>query len=291
MKIAGFTIIKNAVINDIPIVEAIRSILPVVDEMIVLIGDSTDATTSLIESIGDPKIKIHHSIWNKNLRKGGAVLADQTNQAFNLIGPAYTWAFYIQADEVVHEKYHAAIQEGCEKYAQDTEVQGLLFNYKHFYGTYDYVGDSRKWYAKEIRIIRNNKAISAYRDAQDFRIGNKKLPVAAINASIYHYGWVKSPTQMRKKIKESSVFWNDDTQMQKIKAGPEDYDFTEFDSLVKFTDTHPAVMLERIQRKNWNVEIDLSQKKFSFKNKCLYLFEKFTGIRPFDFKNYKIIRK
>ena len=291
MKIAGFTIIKNAVINDFPIVEAIRSILPVVDEMIVLIGDSTDATTSLIASIGDPKIKIHHSIWNKNLRKGGAVLADQTNQAFNLIGPAYTWAFYIQADEVVHEKYHAAIQEGCEKYAQDTEVQGLLFNYKHFYGTYDYVGDSRKWYAKEIRIIRNNKAISAYRDAQGFRIGNKKLPVATINASIYHYGWVKSPTQMRKKIKESSVFWNDDTQMQKIKAGPEDYDFTEFDSLVKFTDTHPAVMLERIQRKNWNVEIDLSQKKFSFKNKCLYLFEKFTGIRPFDFKNYKIIRK
>ena len=86
MKIAGFTIIKNAVINDFPIVEAIRSILPVVDEMIVLIGDSTDATTSLIETIGDPKIKIHHSIWNKNLRKGGAVLADQTNQAFNLIG-------------------------------------------------------------------------------------------------------------------------------------------------------------------------------------------------------------
>ena len=291
MKIAGFTIIKNAVINDFPIVEAIRSILPVVDEMIVLIGDSTDATTSLIASISDPKIKIHHSIWNKNLRKGGAVLADQTNQAFNLIGPAYTWAFYIQADEVVHEKYHAAIQEGCKKYAQDTEVQGLLFNYKHFYGTYDYVGDSRKWYAKEIRIIRNNKAISAYRDAQGFRIGNKKLPVAAINASIYHYGWVKSPIQMRKKIKESSVFWNDDTQMQKIKAGPEDYDFTEFDSLVKFTETHPAVMLERIQRKNWNVEIDLSQKKFSFKNKCLYLFEKFTGIRPFDFKNYKIIRK
>ena len=291
MKIAGFTIIKNAVINDFPIVEAIRSILPVVDEMIVLIGDSTDATTSLIASISDPKIKIHHSIWNKNLRKGGAVLADQTNQAFNLIGSAYTWAFYIQADEVVHEKYHAAIQEGCKKYAQDTEVQGLLFNYKHFYGTYDYVGDSRKWYAKEIRIIRNNKAISAYRDAQGFRIGNKKLPVATINASIYHYGWVKSPTQMRKKIKESSVFWNDDTQMQKIKAGPEDYDFTEFDSLVKFTETHPAVMLERIQRKNWNVEIDLSQKKFSFKNKCLYLFEKFTGIRPFDFKNYKIIRK
>ena len=291
MKIAGFTIIKNAVTNDFPIVEAIRSILPVVDEMTVLIGDSTDDTIALIEAIGDPKIKIHHSIWNKNLRKGGAVLAEETDKAFALISDEYTWAFYIQGDEVVHEKYHAAIKEGCENYASDTEVQGLLFKYKHFYGTYDYVGDSRKWYAHEIRIIRNNKAISAYRDAQGFRIGSTKLPVAKVNASIYHYGWVKSPSQMRKKLKESSVYWNDDTQMEKIKSSPDDYDFSGFDSLEKFTGTHPSVMLDRIQRQNWKIDIDLSQKKFSFKNKCLYLFEKLTGIRPFDFKNYKIIRK
>ncbi|MFA9205957.1 MAG: hypothetical protein ACEQR6_04685 [Burkholderiaceae bacterium] len=291
MKIAGFTIIKNAVTNDFPIVEAIGSILPVVDEMIVLMGDSSDETTALIEAIGDPKIKIHHSVWNKNLRKGGAVLADETDKAFALVGDEYTWAFYIQGDEVVHEKYHATIRAACEKYASDTEVQGLLFKYKHFYGTYDYVGDSRKWYANEIRIIRNNKAISAYRDAQGFRIGRTKLPVACVDASIYHYGWVKSPAQMRKKLKESSVYWNDDTAMEKIKLSPEDYDFTGFDSLEKFTGTHPRVMVDRIQKKNWVIDVDLSQKKFSFKNKCLYYFEKFTGIRPFDFKNYKIIRK
>jgi glycosyltransferase involved in cell wall biosynthesis len=291
MKIAGFTIIKNAVTNDFPIVEAIRSLLPVVDEMIVLIGDSSDETTALIEAIGDAKIKIHHSVWNKNLRKGGAVLADETNKAFALISNEYTWAFYIQGDEVVHEKYYPAIRTACERFASDTAVQGLLFKYKHFYGTYDYVGDSRKWYAHEIRIIRNNKSISAYRDAQGFRIGKAKLPVALIDASIYHYGWVKSPTQMRKKIKESSVYWNDDTEMEKIKSSPDDYDFSGFDSLEKFTGTHPGVMLDRIQRQNWVIDLDLSQKKFSFKNKCLYLFEKLTGIRPFDFKNYKIIRK
>ena len=291
MKIAGFTIIKNAVTNDFPIMEAIRSLLPVVDEMIVLIGDSSDETTALIEAIGDAKIKIHHSVWNKNLRKGGAVLADETNKAFDLISSAHTWAFYIQGDEVVHEKYYPVIRTACERYASDTAVQGLLFKYKHFYGTYDYVGDSRKWYAHEIRIIRNNKSISAYRDAQGFRIGKAKLPVARIDASIYHYGWVKSPTQMRKKIKESSVYWNDDTQMEKIKSSPDDYDFSGFDSLKKFTGTHPGVMLDRIQRQNWVIDLDLSQKKFSFKNKCLYLFEKLTGIRPFDFKNYKIIRK
>ena len=291
MKIAVFTIIKNAVTNDFPIVEAIRSILPVVDEMIVLIGDSTDETLALIESIGDPKIKIHHSIWNKNLRKGGAVLAEETNKAFQLIGDEFTWAFYIQGDEVIHEKYYPAIRAACEQFAFDKEVQGLLFKYKHFYGTYDYVGDSRKWYAHEIRIIRNNKIISAYRDAQGFRIGKTKLPVALVDATVYHYGWVKSPEQMRKKQKESSQFWNDDIQMEKMKSNPDYYDFSEYDSLEKFSGTHPNVMLARIDRKNWVIDLDISKKKFSLKNKVLYYFEKLTGIRPFDFRNYKIIRK
>jgi len=291
MKIAGFTIIKNAVVNDFPIVEAIKSILPVVDEMIVLIGDSTDATIALIESIGDPKIKIHHSVWDKNLRKGGVVLAVETDKAFQYIDASFDWAFYIQGDEVVHEKYHPAIIEACQKYKSDDAVQGLLFKYKHFFGTYDYVGDSRKWYAHEVRIIRNNKKITAYRDAQGFRIGKTKLPVANINASIYHYGWVKSPEQMRKKQKESSVFWHDDTQMQKIISSPDYYDFSGFDSLEKFTDTHPIVMKERIIRKNWAIDLDISKKKFSLKNLILYYFEKWTGIRPFDFRNYKVIRK
>jgi len=290
MKVAGFTIIKNAVVNDFPIVEAIRSVLPVVDEMIVLIGDSNDETIALIESIGDPKIKIHHSVWDKNLRKGGVVLAVETDKAFQYIDDSFTWAFYIQGDEVVHEKYHDAIRKGCAQYADDQEVQGLLFKYKHFFGTYDYVGDSRKWYSHEVRMIRNNKKISAYRDAQGFRIGKTKLPVASIDASIYHYGWVKSPEQMRKKQKESSVFWHDDQSMEKIKQSPDYYDFTGFDSLEKFTGTHPSVMLDRIHQKNWVIDLDISKKKFSFKNRCLYYFEKWTGIRPFDFRNYKIIR-
>ena len=291
MKISGFTIIRNAIINDYPAVEAITSILPVVDEMIVAIGKSDDDTEGLIRSISSNKIRIVHSEWDLSQLPGGRVMALETDKAFHQISPDSDWAFYIQCDEVVHEKYHPAIIESCKKYLSDSSVFGLVFNYVHFYGTYDYCGDSRRWYNKEIRIIRNDKRIYSFRDAQGFRIGSTKLPVAKVNASIYHYGWVKSPTQMRQKIKESSVYWNDDTQMEKIKSSPDDYDFSGFDSLEKFTGTHPSVMLDRIQRQNWKIDIDLSQKKFSFKNKCLYLFEKLTGIRPFDFKNYKIIRK
>ncbi|CAN5839474.1 hypothetical protein BH10BAC2_BH10BAC2_34670 [soil metagenome] len=290
MKISGFTIIRNAVLNDYPITEAIRSILPLVDEMIVLIGDCEDETEMLIKNINDPKIKIHHSTWDMSLRKGGKVLAVETDKAFKLIAPDSDWAFYIQGDETVHEKYLPAIKEACLKYKDSRSVQGLLFKYLHFYGTYDYVGDSRRWYHREVRIIRNDKKISAYKDAQGFRIGRTKLKVKLIDAFVYHYGWVKSPQQMMRKQKNVSRFWNEDTEDLKKYLQQEDFfNFDDFDSLQKFTGMHPAVMKERIEKKNWDIAIDLSKKKFSFKDALLYRFEKLTGLRPFDFKNYRII--
>ena len=289
MKVSGFTIIKNAVINGYPIVEAITSILPVVDEMIVLVGDCDDDTQGLIEAIGDPKIKIHHSVWDKNLRKGGTVLAVETDKAFKLIDPTSTWAFYIQADEVIHEKYYPAIRKGCEDFKDNTKVQGLLFKYVHFYGTYDYVGDSRKWYGHEVRIIRNDKKISSYKDAQGFRVGKEKLHVKPIDASVYHYGWVKSPEQMMTKSKNLGLLWRTDEEAKALLEQPDYFDYNEFDSLAKFTGTHPDVMKKRIAEMNWKVELDISKKKLTGKKLVLYYFEKLTGIRLFDFKNYRII--
>ncbi len=289
MKVSGFTIIKNAVINGYPIVEAITSILPVVDEMIVLVGDCDDDTQGLIEAIGDPKIKIHHSVWDKNLRKGGTVLAVETDKAFKLIDPTSTWAFYIQADEVIHEKYYPAIRKGCEDFKDNTKVQGLLFKYVHFYGTYDYVGDSRKWYGHEVRIIRNDKKISSYKDAQGFRVGKEKLKVKPIDASVYHYGWVKSPEQMMTKSKNLGLLWRTDEEAKALLEQPDYFDYNEFDSLAKFTGTHPDVMKKRIAEMNWKVELDISKKKLAGKKLVLYYFEKLTGIRLFDFKNYRII--
>jgi hypothetical protein len=290
MKISGFTIIRNAVMNDYPIVEAIRSILPVVDEMIVLVGDSSDDTLGLMQSINDPKIRIHRSVWDSGLRSGGSVLAVETNKAFQLIDPESDWAFYIQGDEVVHEKYHPAIKEACIRYKDDKRVEGLLFKYLHFYGTYDYVGDSRKWYDHEVRIIRNDKKIAAYKDAQGFRVGERKLWVKPADAYIYHYGWVKSPEQMMKKQKEISQYWDSNANIRSVITSPDFYDFNEFDSLQRFSDTHPAVMKDRIARKNWQVELDITRKQFSLKDRLLYYFERITGIRPFDFRNYRLLK-
>lgn len=290
MKITGFTIIKNAVKNDYPIVEAIRSILPVVDEMLVSIGDSSDNTEALIQSIGSPKIRIMHSVWDSHLHKGGEVLAIETNKAKASIPQGSDWLFYIQGDEVIHEQYLDAIRQAALQYKDDLRVEGLLFHYLHFYGTYDYVGDSRQWYNREVRLIRNDTAILSYRDAQGFRKNGQKLKVKPIDAWVYHYGWVKSPQQMFEKQKNVSTLWHESEEAWRSIVQKDVFDFNEhFDALAKFTGTHPNVMQARIAKQNWKVELDTSRKKFSAKDRLLYWVEKKTGRRLFDFKNYTII--
>jgi hypothetical protein len=290
MKISGFTIIKNALQNDYPIVEAITSILPVVDEMVVAIGNSTDKTEDLIRNIGSEKIRIVHSVWDVSQNnKGGTILAVETNKAFQHISPDSDWAFYIQGDEVLHEKYHDSIRQAAAKYKDDKKVDGLLFEYLHFFGTYDYVGDSRRWYHREVRIIRNDKTISAYRDAQGFRRNGEKINVKPVAATIYHYGWVKSPKQMREKQKNVIQYWEDQEATKKRLLATDIFDYNEFDSLQRFSGTHPQVMKKRIAEKNWEIDMDISKKHFTIKDRFLYWIEKRTGVRLFGFKNYRII--
>ncbi|MDB5126394.1 glycosyltransferase family 2 protein, partial [Mucilaginibacter sp.] len=214
MKVSGFTFIRNAVKNDYPIVEAITSILPLCDEFIVALGDSEDETENLINGIGSPKIKIIHTVWDTNVRDGGKVFADETDKAFDAISPDTDWAFYIQGDECVHEKYLPLIKKEMEENLSDSKVEGLLFKYLHFYGSYDYYGHSRRWYRREIRIVRNNKDIRSYRDAQGFRwANNRKIQVKLIDAYIYHYGWVKPPSGLANKLRNFNQFYHDDEWM------------------------------------------------------------------------------
>jgi hypothetical protein len=290
MKISGFTFVRNAIKYDYPVVESITSILPIVDEFVVSVGNSEDDTLQLIESIASPKIKIVHSAWDDTLREGGKVLAVETDKAFAQIAPDSDWAFYLQADEVVHEKYHETILREAKKYLTAPKVEGLLFKYLHFYGTYDYVGDTRRWYNREIRIIRNNKNIHSYRDAQGFRKNGEKLKVKLIDAYIYHYGWVKSPQQQKHKVEDFHIYWSGDQEAQFKKEQHDLFDYMkDADILRKFDEAHPGVMQKRIKEKSWDIPFDLSRKKLSFTDTILYKIEKWTGKRLFDYKNYKII--
>ncbi|TAH43276.1 MAG: glycosyltransferase family 2 protein [Bacteroidetes bacterium] len=289
MKVTGFTFIRNAIRFDYPVVEAITSVLPLCDEFIVLVGNSDDGTKKLIQEIPSTKIKIHESVWNDELREGGKVLAEETNKAMQLISSDTDWCFYIQADEVLHEKYIPIVREAMLKWRSHSEVEGLLFNYTHFYGSYDFVGDSVKWYRKEVRIIRNDPEIRSFRDAQGFQKQGRPLRVKACNAGIYHYGWVKPPGKQQEKQKYFHKLWHSDEWMKKNVSSGDEFDYSGIDSLAHFKGTHPAVMHNRISSKNWKFEFDPSQKKLSIKSRFKMNLEKLTGWRIGEYKNYKII--
>ncbi len=282
--VVGFTIVRNAQKYDYPVVESICSILPICDEFIVSIGNSDDATEQLIRDIGSDKIKIIHSVWDDSLREGGQVLAVETDKAFDAVPARADWVFYIQADEVVHEQYHLPIVQAMTRYKHDLAVEGLLLHYTHFYGSYEYIGTSRRWYRREIRIIRNNKRIRSYRDAQGFRLHDRKLQVKLIDAHIYHYGWVKNPLYMSQKQTNFATLWAGDTPST-LPTVIEPFDYIqEIDELKAFAGTHPAVMQPRITHADWIFKWDkkLNGKNMKWKHKVLHQIEKWTGVRLFE---------
>lgn len=289
MKVCGFTIVRNAVRLDYPIVEAITSILPLCDEFIVAVGKSEDATLELVQKIHSEKIRIIETEWDDDQRGGGRTLAIETDKALAAIPVDVDWCFYVQADEVLHEQYYPVVQEAMVRYENDEMVEGLLFQYKHFYGSYDYVGNSWSWYRREIRIIRNNRNIFSYRDAQGFRRKpNEKLKVKLINAFIYHYGWVRDPYAMQRKQEAFNHFYHDDQWIEENLAKVVEFDYSQIDSLERFTGTHPQVMLDRIRRLNWKFDRDLSRNRLTAREKLKRLASKLLGYRIGEYKNYRI---
>lgn len=292
MKVCGFTFIRNAEKFDFPIVEAITSVLHVCDHFVVAVGKSEDGTRKIIEAISPDKITIADTVWDDSLKKGGVVYASETDKAFQAIPTEYDWCFYIQGDEVLHEKYLNEVQRAMQENLQHKKVEGLLFGFRHFFGTYDYVGDCRRWYRNEIRVIRNDKNIRSYRDAQGFRKNGKKLNVVPINAKIYHYGWVRHPKFMQEKVDSVKQFYNgisDGEAEQKAREQEFNYD-ANYDALAKFDGTHPKVMQSRIKRLNWPVEVDVTKTNMKLKYRILHKIEKWFGLRLFEYKNYRVVR-
>lgn len=260
MKVSGFSFVKNAVKLYYPIEEAVRSALPLVDEFVIACGDSDDGTTDLIRSIGDPKIRIIETVWDTRHFVHGAVNAVQSNIALDACSG--DWCFYLQADEAVHEKYLPILRERMERFLDVPGVEGLLFDYVHFYGSYDLYQTAHNWYAKEIRIVRNGIGARSWESAQGFRIDGRKLRVVPANAEIFHYGWVRPPVRMMKKqIALSSVHHDQGWVKDRYPDAEKDFDYGSLRTCRKFTGTHPAIMSGRIASMNWEVKPGKPNKK------------------------------
>ena len=202
MKISGFTIVRNAVKFNYPVVASIRSILPICDEFIVNVGDSEDGTLELIRSINSPKIRIIQNQWD--MGQGSQVLSQQTNLALKECKG--DWAFYLQSDEVIHEADLNKLKFWMRYYLDKKDVDALRFWWFHFYGSFWRYRIDFGWYQKQDRIIRNNGQVESYGDAFGFRrIDGKALRSRLTFCYLYHYGWVNSNDAMQKRWENATT--------------------------------------------------------------------------------------
>lgn len=313
MKISGFSFVRNGAKLYYPVVESILSILPICDEFVIAIGkgDPDDTTREDVARLNNSKIKIIDTVWEEKYFKKGIINSIQTDIAKEAC--TGDWLFYLQADEVVHEKYLPVIKKRCEELLPKDEIEGLLFRYKHFWGDYNHHHQGHGWYPNEIRIIRNRPEIHSWQSAQSFRHfsyydnprqpdGTRKLQVAVVDAEIYHYGWVRPPHLMQNKSKAlNTVHWGKERAEDFYAQAPKEFDYGPLDRLALFQESHPEVMAKMISRLDWQDKLQPSgkpnpyralHKHESFRCRFLSFIERVfnRGRQIGGFRNYILIK-
>lgn len=316
MKISGFTMGRNVSKLYYPMPQAIASILPIVDEFVVALGagDPDDTTREDIEALNSPKIRIIDTQWDLEKFPRGMENAHQTDIAMQHCQG--DWLFYLQADEVVHEEDHAAIVEQCQKYLDDHEVEGFVFDYLHFWGDFQHVHRTHNWYKREIRIVRNREDIHSWRSAQSFRVmpefdginyrrkeNIRKLKVAPAQARIFHYGWVRPPYLMRQKKKALDTIHHGAQKVAHMRQhAAKDFDYGPIQKLPRFKGQHPQVMKDWIAQFDWGEQLQYQgrrdRQRAPYKHEMTkyrflaFLEQNLLGGRTLGgVKNYELIRR
>jgi len=291
VRVSGFSFVRNAIDLYYPVVESIRSALPICDEFVMAAGDSSDGTTAVLHGIADPKLRIIETVWDQSQFVRGASNAVQTNIA--LAACSGDWCLYLQADEVVHEDDLGPLVERMRAYRDDPRVDGLLFEYLHFYADYDHVQSGHAWYRREVRVVRGRRGIRSWKSAQGFRRADgSKLRVVPAGARIFHYGWVRPPRRMTAKARAlAEVHLGAAGARAYVPDIEQGYDFGQLHGRTRFTGTHPAVMRERIAACDWRVAPTTTQRKHDrWSQRALSFVEnQVLGFRLAEHRNYVLI--
>jgi len=294
MKISGFTYVRNGIKLGYPFIPSILSLLPAVDELVVVVGDSDDGTREAIAALKDEKIRIIDSVWDMDMRKGGKVFAQQTN--LGLAEITGDWVVHLQVDEILHETAPARLRKYIEKADRREDVDGLLMPFLHFWGDFHHIRNTRRTHRYEIRAFKNIQGIYAYHDSQGFRKYSspenylagekgKKLTVFKTDVTIFHYSYARNPNLLNSKMRTFSRFWhNDEWMKENITDKP--FDFNEVDKLELFNGEHPKYMKEIIAGQDWEFDYAPSKSNMRPKDKLLGFVEKKFGRRLFEYRNY-----
>ena len=291
MKISGFTFIRNGNRLGYPFVPALRSLLPLCDEIIVNVPRSTDGTLASVKAIGDPRIRVIESEWDERPSPGGAVLSYHTNLALEQC--TGDLCVYIQGDEVLHEDGIPALRACMERELNNPNVQGLLVSYTHFYGSFWTEVYSFGWYLKEVRVVRRSPEIRSGGDAQGFRTTDyQKLWVKDSGARYFHYGHALEPSQVRVKYANLDTVFGNTKGLEALARRP-DRVYDDDQKVRPFTGTHPAVMRELAARATWKYTsrnpLIRFRRRYFWEDLALIV-QRCTGLTLGVHKNYRLLR-
>jgi len=286
--LSGFTLIRNAVNLNFPVVASIRSILEVCDEVVVNVGKSDDATRDLVAGIGDPRIRIIDTVWD--MSKGDRTLAAETARA--MAACRGSWGLYIQADEVLEESGARILKAKVAEWDREPIVEGLLVEYLHFYGGFETIATNRRWYAREVRCIRLGKDIHPYQGAQGFRVGpgQRKIRARPTGAVMFHYGWARPAPAINEKLQITQTMYPWAAGRLEQARQRETLDWIPL--LRHFSGSHPAAAREWIAQSKQQPQLAIAAPRFNASHLRYYIsdwIERLTGARPFEFRNYVIV--
>ena len=286
--LSGVTIVRNAIKLDFSIVPAIQSVLEVCDEVVVNVGKSEDDTRDLVASVNDPRVRILDTEWD--LTKKNIMLSIETQRAMDACRG--TWGIYIQADEVLHERGAHILKEKVAEWDADVLVEGLLVKYLHFYGGFDRIATSRRWYRREVRCVRLGRDIRPYQGAQGFRVGPgyRKIRARLTEAEVFHYGWARPARAIREKHEQSKT-------MYPWRGGRTDWDaergHLEWIPLLQpFAGVHPRAARTWIAERAHDAERVVGPRRLKPGHVRFYIsdwIERLTGARVFEFRNYELV--
>jgi hypothetical protein len=286
--LSGFTIVRNAIKLDFPIVPAIESVLAVCDEVVVNVGKSEDETRDLVASIKDPRVRILDTVWD--FTKKNEMLGMETARA--MAACKGQWGIYIQADEVLHEDGARILKEKTREWDTDQRVEGLLVKYLHFYGGLDIVATNRRWYRREVRCLRLGRDIRPYQGSQGFRVGPefRKIRARPTDAVMFHYGWARPARAIREKYEASKVIypWSKERSEMEQQRGYLEW----LPLLQRFTARHPRVAERWVSERMHDPERVIGPRRFKLEHLRFYLsdwIERLTGARVFEFRNYTLV--
>lgn len=245
-KVYGFTLLRNGNKYDYPYRECLSALTELCEHSYIALGDSEDGTEDEVKKFS--KLSSIATTWDMRLMgDGGKILSQQTNVALGELRKnhgkeAGAWGFYLQTDELIHEKDFEQIKMDIEA-AENGGHDAISFRYYHFWLNHNQVAISKRWYPQEIRAIKLESDIISHGDAQGF-IGQKKVYESDVH--IFHYGHVRDEEKREAKQELLIKMIRPGEKYNKYKKR-EEKAFKKTETL-PYYGPHPKWMKERIEK-------------------------------------------